>query len=74
MYLAMREFYRVLRIGGKLILTFDYPIINLNYFQQIAKKTGFVFIGDFDPDLPEDAVYSKRLGLHCFRAVMTKII
>lgn len=69
---AMREFHRVLKTGGKVLLTFDYPIINLDYFEEIAFKIGFDFMGGIDKTVPLDALYSRQYNLHCFRAVLSK--
>lgn len=69
---AMREFYRVLKSGGKVVLTFDYPIINLDYFEKIAVNLGFDFMGEVTKTLPSNALYSSHFHLHCFRAVLSK--
>jgi SAM-dependent methyltransferase len=70
--LALAEFARTLKVNGLLILTFDYPRVNLPYFSQVAHEAGFEFADEVDFSLPNDALYEKSLGLYCFRAVMRK--
>ncbi len=69
-YSTLKEFKRVLGKNGFIVITFDYPIINLEYFQYVVSKLGLSFAGRADFQLPEDPLYSKELGLYCFRAVL----
>jgi len=69
---SLREFYRVTKYGGKVILTFDFPRINLDYFRRLVSEIGFEFASDTDFHLPDGALYSKRHKLYCFRAVLLK--
>lgn len=71
-YRSLKEFKRVLKPDGLIILTFDYPIINLEYFKEIVDKLGLQFIGTPDFSLPDDAIYSDHFKLYCFRAVLKK--
>ncbi|MEK3735452.1 class I SAM-dependent methyltransferase [Paenibacillus sp. FSL M8-0334] len=70
---AIGEFYRTLKPGGLLVLTFDYPAVHLENIQQTLQQAGFTFAGETDFRLPPDALYTEMWGgLHCFRAVLHK--
>ncbi|MFC4809287.1 class I SAM-dependent methyltransferase [Paenibacillus sp. GCM10023250] len=70
---ALREFYRTLKPRGKLVLTFDYPTVDLGRFRAAALGSGFAFAGAFDDALPADAVASDSQGrLYCFRSLLLK--
>jgi len=72
--LALREFSRILKPDGLLILTFDYPTVSLEDMSMLLRDTGFVFAGEVDYTLPEDALYTDMWGgLYCFRAVLRKV-
>lgn len=67
------EFNRILKDDGLLILTFDYPAVDLNNFQLLLENTGFSFA--FEPDFNVYAsVIQTNLypGITCFRAVLIK--
>jgi SAM-dependent methyltransferase len=71
--LALEEFQRTLKQNGLLILTFDYPTVDLEYFQDIVAESGLSFGGSINFALPEDALKSKIYsGLYCFRAILKK--
>ncbi|NBD25799.1 class I SAM-dependent methyltransferase [Paenibacillus glycinis] len=70
---SLGEFNRTLKPGGKLVLTFDFPTVNLTRFRGLALGNGFDFAGNFDETLPSDAVSSDLWGrLYCYRAVLRK--
>lgn len=69
---ALSEFKRVLKNDGLIVLTFDYPDINLQYFQKVIQSIGLAFAGDSNFDLPANALYSEALKLNCFRAALKK--
>lgn len=69
---SLFEFRRVLKDDGLIVLTFDYPRINLAYFKWLIENLGFEFAGPVHFSLPSDALYSKSHKLHCFRAVIRK--
>ncbi|MDR2920965.1 MAG: class I SAM-dependent methyltransferase [Tannerella sp.] len=69
---SIKEFGRVLKPGGKLIMTFDFPRINLDYMEEILKQNKFKFLGKFETKLPENAVFSDELKLYCFRIIVEK--
>lgn len=71
-FFAMKEFRRVLKDDGLLVLTFDYPDINLTYLQMVLKRLRLRFASGVSLDLPENALHSAELGLYCYRCVLRK--
>jgi SAM-dependent methyltransferase len=72
-YRSLQEFRRTLKDGGLIILTFDYPVININYLVKIVQMSGLSFAGPVSRDVPRDALYFQEMGLNCYRAVLKKI-
>lgn len=71
---SFREFHRALKDDGLIILTFDFPSINLDLLSKALKNTGFSFLGEVDFNIPENVLNSWIYsGLKCFRAVLKKI-
>jgi len=71
-YKSLKEFKRILKDDGYLILTFDYPSINLTYLNLIIEKLNLCFVSEHDFSLPDNAIYSEVYGLYCYRAVIKK--
>ncbi|MBU0661764.1 class I SAM-dependent methyltransferase [Patescibacteria group bacterium] len=71
-FLALGEFRRTLKDDGLIVLTFDYPNINLDYLTSVVKSIGLSFTGDVDFMRPDDALYSESLKLYCLRVVLKK--
>ena len=69
---AMKEFKRVLKEDGTIILTFDYPNISLEYFKKILELLDLEFVSDYNFELPQNAIYSEVYERYCFRAVIKK--
>ncbi|MGG1615573.1 class I SAM-dependent methyltransferase [Paenibacillus sp. NRS-1782] len=70
---TLREFHRTLRDDGLLLLTFDYPTVNLSAMEQWIGEAGFSYWSEVDLNLPPDALRTDLWGgLHCFRAVLKK--
>lgn len=69
--LVAKEFKRVLKPKGKLILTVDYPTCDLERLYHALKAAGFK-VGQIDDD-KTDAVYSDYFGrgLWCYHIVAT---
>lgn len=67
---ALMEFHRTLKKEGLIILTFDYPTIDLTLFQKVVQQQGLLFYGSVDLTHPADAI--SAYGLNCFRAVLAK--
>ncbi|QUI21942.1 methyltransferase domain-containing protein [Vallitalea pronyensis] len=73
MALSLQSFKRVMKDDGLLVITLDYPTVNLNGFVGMLQAAGLKFAGDYDLTLPVDAIYTRILGgLYCFRAVLKK--
>ncbi|MBB6447367.1 class I SAM-dependent methyltransferase [Bacillus benzoevorans] len=72
---AFKEFKRILKPDGKIVVTFDYPIIDLNFLATIIEGLGLKFSGEIDVSLPKDALFTDlyQPRLYCFRAVIEKI-
>lgn len=68
---SLLEFKRVLRSGGLIVLTFDFPRVNLEYLRRLVDQLGLQFAGDVDFNLPPDAHHSAEHDLYCFRTVLT---
>ena len=71
-YIALKEFKRTLKDNGLIIMTFDYPDINLSYLKKVVEGLGLSFAGNVSFHIPDDPLYSKELNLHCFRVVIKK--
>ena len=69
---SLREFARTVADNGTIVLTFDYPRIQLDAFERTVKESGLEFVGSYDRTLPAEALYSEEFRLHCFRAVLKK--
>ncbi|NUU63868.1 class I SAM-dependent methyltransferase [Paenibacillus agri] len=73
LYRALGEFHRILNDEGLLILTFEYPTVNLQLMNGLLLEVGFQYWGETDFELPADAVRTEAWGgLNCFRAVLKK--
>lgn len=67
---VFREFHRILKPKGMLIMTCDYPDILPEEVITYAEEFGFEFAGEVDFDIPEDAIYCSHLK--CFRVLLIK--
>jgi len=74
LYVALREFRRVLKDDGLIIMTFDYPDINLAYMSMISNALGFIPAGHLEREIPADAIhfYFQRKDFFCYRLVLKK--
>jgi len=71
--LSLEEFKRTLKDVGLIVLTFDYPSINLEDFRNIIAEVGLEFAGNVSFQLPKNAITSNIYSrLYCFRAVLRK--
>lgn len=71
-YRSLEEFRRTLRDDGLIILTFDYPVINIDYLIKIVEMLGLSFVGQVSRDIPRDALYFNEMSLYCYRAALRK--
>lgn len=70
---AINELFRVLKKDGLIILTVDYPTINIDFLVNCLSNTGFKFISSFTSEICNNAIYSQLLGgLYCFRLLLKK--
>lgn len=72
MRLSLKEFERTLKDDGLIILTFDYPTVNLKYLTKTLLDIGLVFADNISFEISENAVYSQKNELYCFRAILKK--
>jgi SAM-dependent methyltransferase len=72
---TLYEFCRVLKPDGRIVLTFDYPYINLKDFNSLLFDVGLTYAAGYDEYLSSEALLSPKgtpgIGLYCFRAVLT---
>ena len=68
---SLLEFKRVLKPGGLIVLTFDFPRVNLDYIHSLVDQLGLKFAGEVDFNRPADAHYTAEHGLYCFRTLLT---
>lgn len=65
----LKEFKRVLKEDGLIVLTFDVPTHNLlGLLPQLLKDSRLTFAGEFNNQKPENAICGQ--GLNVFRAVL----
>ncbi|SDE46906.1 Tetratricopeptide repeat-containing protein [Paenibacillus sp. UNCCL117] len=71
---ALIEFARVLKDEGLIILTVDYPNVQIERFMKLMYVTRLKFHGGWDFSIPQDAVASSRWGteLKCIRLLLSK--
>jgi len=70
---AMKEFYRCLKKGGKLLITVDYPDVNIEEIYQIADMCGFSYKRGKDSEPPSGAIKSVyHGGIYCYHFELTK--
>ncbi|GAB2697780.1 class I SAM-dependent methyltransferase [Paenibacillus thermoaerophilus] len=68
------EFYRTLRPGGRAVLTFDVPSVRPEELLDAIRGAGFVFAGELQPSMPDDAIFSDTHGerQYVFRMLLEK--
>jgi SAM-dependent methyltransferase len=72
---SLQEFKRVLKDDGKLIITVDYPDVDVESFLSLITASGLQLVGDHDFTKPANAITSDYYGrdLWCIRFVLEKI-
>ncbi|MBD7936674.1 MULTISPECIES: class I SAM-dependent methyltransferase [Cytobacillus] len=72
-YKSLVEFKRVLKEDGLIILTCDYPTIDLDIFNRIINEAELTFFENVSFTRPPNVLTSTIWGeLNCFRAVLKK--
>jgi ubiquinone/menaquinone biosynthesis C-methylase UbiE len=73
---VLAEFYRVLKLGGRLVLTLD---ITMDGRYSCIRKPEQLFniaegfkYGEYQRDAPPDAIRNNECGLYCYHAILTK--
>lgn len=71
---ALKEFSRVIKDDGLIILTVDYPDVDINKLMKYMDEAGLKFYGDHDFTIPENAIKSTYWDreLMCIRMVLCK--
>jgi ubiquinone/menaquinone biosynthesis C-methylase UbiE len=69
---TLREFARIVRPNGLVLLTMDHPLVDLDEFVQAVAAAGLRFVGDVRRHVPLDALWSGAHGLRCFRALLQR--
>lgn len=70
---SLKEFTRVLKDDGLIILTFDFPSVNFNFLKTALNISNLQFASKVDFNFPNDLLMSNIYpGLCCFRAVLIK--
>lgn len=72
-YHSLKEFKRVLKDDGCIVLSFDYPNINLEYLEYVCMRIGLCFYGSKYNEIPHNALYSSENKLYCYRALLRKV-
>lgn len=71
---ALAEFKRALKPDGLIVLTVDFPTVDLQFINQTVRELGLEFAGPVHFEKPTDAVWSTIWGLlYCFRFVLRKL-
>lgn len=69
------EFKRILNKDGLIVITFEYPLMDLKTFNTLLEQTGLTYAGTALFDLPETALTTDLFheyadGPYCFRALL----
>lgn len=72
---TLLEFKRILKKEGLIVITFDYPYLDLEKFNLMLKEAGLAYANKVDFKLPENALSTHLFpehsgGLYSFRALI----
>ncbi|SDX41616.1 Methyltransferase domain-containing protein [Marininema mesophilum] len=71
--LALKEFAHILKPDGLIVLTFDFPTIDLNTFKEMIETEEFDFATIHSFEQPSDVLSTNMYGkLQCYRAILKK--
>lgn len=71
-YKILLEFYRILKDLGRIILTFDYPDIQLGEFEKYLKSSKLYYEGTIDMNINEDTIISPD-GKKAYCTILKKV-
>lgn len=66
------NFKNLLRDNGEIIITLDYPTVDLMQFESNIQQVGLKFENDYDSTIPENAIYHEAWKLRVFRMILIK--
>lgn len=71
---TLQQFSRVLKDDGLIVLTVDYPNVNMESFKLVMAKVGLTFYGESDFAIPDNAISTRMWGpeLKCIRLLLRK--
>lgn len=69
---SLQEFKRTLKDEGQIVITMDFPTVNLATFNLLLLRAGLRYAGPTEFDIPDDAIYSEQWKLRVFRSVLNK--
>ena len=72
---TLLEFKRLLKKEGLLVVTIDYPYLDLEMFNRMLEKSGLFYAGKVNFELPGNALTTDMFpqfpgGLYSFRALL----
>ncbi|MCC6791991.1 MAG: class I SAM-dependent methyltransferase [Thermomicrobiales bacterium] len=72
---SLREFARVLKPNGLIVMTVDHPTVDIAHIERAMKGLGMRFAGATDFSMPGDAISSSMWGpeLRCIRLLIEKV-
>ncbi|MEN6350454.1 MAG: methyltransferase domain-containing protein [Syntrophomonas sp.] len=75
LFKTLLEFKRILKKKGLMVITIDYPYLNLDTFNHMLKKAGLLYADQVDFQLPDNALTTDLFpehpgGLYSFRALI----
>ena len=77
LFKTLLEFKRLLKKEGMLVVTVDYPYIDMEIFNRMLEKSGLSYTGKVNFELPGNALTTDLFpefpgGLYSFRALLKK--
>ncbi|GAA0373726.1 class I SAM-dependent methyltransferase [Bacillus horti] len=68
---TLQEFKRTLKKNGLIVLTFDYPTIQIKELASLVSEVGLSFAGEVSTEIPNDVLFNDLWGrLYCYRSVL----
>ncbi len=68
---ALKQFRKVLKNSGMIILTLDYPDTTMDAMEKLADEAGLKLVGNKDTAIPHNAITWEN-SLYCYRMVLVK--